>query len=101
MTDYKINNPLNEAEYVALAAIVRALKPIQLGCEKLCCRDVTLLSPEGDFSFIIEELHEQNSDYSLKLNDALIPGLCERIFKSTNRVSKMHKNMKIQSAKSR
>ena len=32
---YKINNHLSEAEYVALAAIVRALKPIHLGFEKL------------------------------------------------------------------
>ena len=40
---YKINNPLSEPEYVALAAIVRALKYIQLGSEKLCRRDVTFL----------------------------------------------------------
>ena len=46
---HKINNPLREAEYVALAAIVRALKPIQLGSEQLCSLDVTLLSAEGVF----------------------------------------------------
>ena len=40
--------------------MVRAFKPIQLGSEKLCSQDVTLLSAEGVFSFIIEELHEQN-----------------------------------------
>ena len=34
LIDYKINNPLREAEYVALAAIARALKPIQLVSDK-------------------------------------------------------------------
>ena len=35
LIDYKINNPLSEAEYASLAAIVHALKSIQLGSEKL------------------------------------------------------------------
>ena len=78
MIDYKIINPLSEAEYVALAAIVRALKPIQLGSKNLCSRDVTLLSAEGVFSFIIEELHGQNSAFSLKFKEALISRLSER-----------------------
>ena len=48
--NYKINNPLSEAEYVALhAAIVHALKPIQLVSEKLCSQDVALHRAEGDF----------------------------------------------------
>ena len=42
LIDYKINNPLSEARHVALAVMVRALKPIQLGSEILCSRDVTL-----------------------------------------------------------
>ena len=57
---YEINNPSSEAEYVALTAIIRALKPIQLGCEKPCSQNVTLLSAEEVFSSIIEELHQQN-----------------------------------------
>ena len=36
LIDYKINNPLSEADYAALTTIVRALKPIQFGSEKLC-----------------------------------------------------------------
>ena len=64
MIDYKINNPWCEAEYVVLAAIARALKPIQLGFEKLCSRDVTRLTAEG-VVFIIEEFHEQNSAFDL------------------------------------
>ena len=71
----EINNPLNETEYVALAAIIHALKPIQLGSEKLCNQDVTLLSGEGVFSLFIEELHEQSSAFSLKLDEALISRL--------------------------
>ena len=74
LIDYTMNNPLSEAEYVA---IVRALKPIQLGPEKLCCRDVTLLIYDRVF-FIIEELHEQNSAFSLKLKEALISRLNKR-----------------------
>ena len=78
MIDCKINNPLSEAEYVALAAIVCAMKSIQLGSEKLCSRDVTPLSAEGVFYFIIEELHEQNTAFSSKLKEALISRLNER-----------------------
>ena len=77
LIDYRINNPLSEAEYVALAAIVCALKPIKLGYEKLCSRNVTLLSAEGVFSSIIEELHEEKSAFSLKLKEALISRLNE------------------------
>ena len=68
---------LSEAEYVSLAAIVRAKKPIQLGSEKHCSRDVTHLSAEGVF-FIIEEFHEQNSAFSMKLKEALISRQDER-----------------------
>ena len=64
-----------EAEYVAHTAIVCALKPIQLGSDELCSRDVTLLYAEGVFSFIIEELHEHNSAFYLNLREALIPRL--------------------------
>ena len=46
LIDCKINNPLSEAEYVAQAVIVLALKPIQLGSEKLRSRNVILLSAE-------------------------------------------------------
>ena len=60
LTDYKTNYPLSEAENVALAAIVRDLKPIHLGSEIHCSRDMTHLSAEGFFSFINEELYEQN-----------------------------------------
>ena len=60
LIDYKINKPLSEAEYVVLAAIVCALKPIQLGSGKLCSRDLTLLIADGDFSLVIEEDPEQN-----------------------------------------
>ena len=49
LIDYKINNPLSEAEYVALAAIVRDLKLIQLGSDKYCSQDVTLLSADSFF----------------------------------------------------
>ena len=75
--DNDINNPLSGAEYAALT-IVRALKPIQLGSEKLCCRYVTLLSAEGVFYVMIKEPHEQNSASSLKWMEALISILSER-----------------------
>ena len=78
LIDYKINNPLSEAECVVLAAIAGALKPTQLGSEELCSRDVTLLSVEGVFTFTIEELHEQNSAFSLQLKEAIISRLSER-----------------------
>ena len=83
--------------YVALAAIVRALKPIQLGSVKPCSRDVTLLSAEGVFSFIIVELHEQNSEFSLKLKEALISRLNERKQKTLLWLAKCIKNAKMRS----
>ena len=58
LIDYKIHNPLNEAEYVAHVAIVRALKPIQFGSDKLFRWDVTFHGAEGVISFIIEEPHD-------------------------------------------
>ena len=36
LIDYKMNITLSEAEYVELAAIIRALKLIKLGSENLC-----------------------------------------------------------------
>ena len=77
LIDYKINSPLSEAMHVAHAAIDHSMKPIHLGSEKFCCLDVTLLSVYGACSFIIDEIHEQNSAFSLKLKEALISRLSE------------------------
>ena len=101
MIDYKINNPLREAEYVALAAIVRALKPIQLDSDKLCSKDMTFLCAEGVSSFITEELHEQSSAFSLKLIEALIHRLNERRQKTLIGLVKYLKNWKMHSTESR
>ena len=101
LIDYKRNSLLCEAEYVALAAIVLALKPIQFGSEKLCSQDVRLLSAEGVFSFIIEELHEQNSAFSLKLKEALISRLSGRSQKTLIGSVKYMKNGKMHSTESR
>ena len=100
MIHYEIIHSLSEAEYVALAAIVRALKPIQLGCEKLCCQDVTHLSAKGVFSFIIEELAEQNSAFSLKLKEALISRLSKRMQKILIWLAKYTRNGKMHSTES-
>ena len=78
LIDYTINNTLSEAEYVVLAAIVRALKPIQLSYEKLCSRDVTLLSAEGAFSFTLRNFMNK----TLKWLEALISRLNERRHKT-------------------
>ena len=101
MIDYKISNPLCEAEYAALDAIVRALKAIQLGSEKLCSRDVTLHSVEGIISYIIVEPHEQNSAFSLKFKDALISRLSERTQRILIGLVKYIKNGKIHLTESR
>ena len=93
MIDYKINNPLSEAEYIAHAAIVCALKPIQLSSEKHCSRDVKLASAEAVLLSSLRNFMNKTVS-SLKLKDALISRLNKRTQKNTNRVSKIHKNGK-------
>ena len=101
LIDYKINNPLSESEYVALSPIVHVLKPIQLGSEKRCSQEVTLLRAKGVVSFIIEEPYEQNSASSLKLKEALIVSrLNERIKKTLISLIKYIKNGKMHSTES-
>ena len=62
---------------------------------------MTLHSAEGLFYFIIEELHGQNSAYSLKLKEALISRLNKRRQKTLIRLTKYIKNGKIHSTVSR
>ncbi|GFX59619.1 hypothetical protein TNCV_3753841 [Trichonephila clavipes] len=47
-------------EFEAMTTIVTCLKRVKIGLEKLCSRSETLLTVEGVFSFVIEELNEQN-----------------------------------------
>ena len=100
MIGYEIKNHFGEAEYVALAAIVRTLKPIQLDSE-LCSRDVTLFIAKGVFSFIIEELHDKNSAFSLTLKEASISRLNERRQKTLTELVKYIINGKMHSTESR
>ncbi len=78
LIDYKVKNPVSEAENVAVNNIVRALKPVEVGSVNLCSRDSTLLSAEGVFSFIFQELNGQDTVFSKKIRDALIYRLNER-----------------------
>ncbi|GFV91367.1 putative DD41D transposase [Trichonephila clavipes] len=43
--------------------MVAGLKPVKIGLEKLCSRNVTLLTAKGVLSFFTGELNEQNSEF--------------------------------------
>lgn len=81
LIDYKIKLDITDREYTALNDIVLALQPVKAGAERLCSRDATLLSAEGVFTFIINELNElieQNSIFAKKMKESLINRINER-----------------------
>lgn len=81
LIDYKIKLDITDREYTALNDIVLALQPVKAGAERLCSRDATLLSAEGVFTFIINELNElieQNSVFAKKMKESLINRINER-----------------------
>ncbi|GFV18931.1 uncharacterized protein TNCV_4758161 [Trichonephila clavipes] len=65
-------------EFETVTAIVKGLKSLKIGLEKLCSRNVTLLTAEGVFSFVIGELNEQNSEFAKNMKYSLIQRINER-----------------------
>ncbi|GFV83219.1 uncharacterized protein TNCV_1899461 [Trichonephila clavipes] len=58
--DIKEEQMMANVEFETVTTIVAGLKPVKISLEKLCCRNATLLTAEGVFSFVIGELNEQN-----------------------------------------
>ncbi|GBN52989.1 hypothetical protein AVEN_198831-1 [Araneus ventricosus] len=70
LIDVKEQKILDNVEFETLIAVVAGLKPVKIGLEKLCSRNATLLTAEV-FAFIIEELNQQNSEFSKNMKCSL------------------------------
>ncbi|GFW42709.1 uncharacterized protein TNCV_472991 [Trichonephila clavipes] len=66
LIDIKEEQMIVNVEFETVTTIVKGLKPVKNGLEKLCNRNTTLLTAEGVFSFVIGELKEQNSEFARK-----------------------------------
>ena len=68
----------NEAQYPKLLEIHKVLRPIRLAAVGLGRRDANLLTSEGIFEFLLNELKNLNTEISLKLLYALEERIQER-----------------------
>lgn len=69
---------LEKQEIAIIRDIIASLEPIKVGAEKLGNRKLTLLSSEGVFAFIINELNQLNTPFSKKLGESFILRIKER-----------------------
>ncbi|GFX37758.1 uncharacterized protein TNCV_3116081 [Trichonephila clavipes] len=53
LIDIKGEQMMVNVEFETVTTIVKGLKPVKIGLEKLCSRNATLLTAEGVFSFVI------------------------------------------------
>ncbi|GFW98920.1 BED-type domain-containing protein [Trichonephila clavipes] len=78
LIDIKDEQMMVNVEFETVITIVKGLKPVKIGLEKLCSRNATLLTAEGVFSFVIGELNEQNSEFAKNMKYSLIQRINER-----------------------
>ncbi|GFS80610.1 uncharacterized protein TNCV_3870311 [Trichonephila clavipes] len=78
LIDIKEEQMMVNVEFETMTTIVKGLKPVKIGLEKLCSRNATLLTAEGVFSFVIGELNEQNSEFAKNMKYSLIQRINER-----------------------
>ena len=80
---------LQKPEVDAISHLVTSLEPVKFGAEKqLGDRTSTLLSAEGIFSFILNELELLNNLISIKLHVAIIKRIEKR--RNSNLVGMLH-----------
>ncbi|GFT46239.1 uncharacterized protein TNCV_3126171 [Trichonephila clavipes] len=72
LIDIKEEQMMVNVEFETVTTIVKGLKPVKIGLEKLCSRNATLLNAEGVFSFVTGELNEQNSEFAKNMKYSLI-----------------------------
>ncbi|GFV46685.1 uncharacterized protein TNCV_3846951 [Trichonephila clavipes] len=65
-------------ECETVITIVAGLESVNIGLEKLCSRNGTLITAEGVFSFVIGELNQQNSEFEKNMKYSLIQRNNER-----------------------
>ncbi|XP_063841155.1 uncharacterized protein LOC135089507 [Scylla paramamosain] len=78
MIDCNMEMNITNGELKVLNDLVTALQPVKLGAERMGCRGTTILSAEGVFSFMLKELNEQKSSFSMKLQNSLYSRINER-----------------------
>ena len=78
LIDIKQQDVLDNIESETLTAIIASLKTVKIGLKKLCSRDVTLLTAEGVFSSIIQEINQQNLEFTKNLKSSLVQRINER-----------------------
>ncbi|GFX86202.1 uncharacterized protein TNCV_2560841 [Trichonephila clavipes] len=79
LIDIKEEQMMVNVEFETVTTIVKGLKPVKIGLEKVCSRNATLLTAEGVFSFVIGELNEQNSEFAKNMKYSLIQRINERL----------------------
>ncbi|GFX28101.1 uncharacterized protein TNCV_424281 [Trichonephila clavipes] len=77
LIDIKEEQMMVNVEFETVTTIVKGLKPVKIGLEKLCSPNATLLTAEGVFSFVIGELNEQNSEFAKNMKYSLIQRMNE------------------------
>ncbi|GFX85102.1 uncharacterized protein TNCV_4979571 [Trichonephila clavipes] len=78
LIDIKEEQMMVNVEFETVTTIVKGLKPVKIGLEKLCSQNATLLTAEGVFSFVIGKLNEQNSEFAKNMKYSLIQRMNER-----------------------
>ncbi|XP_045128679.1 uncharacterized protein LOC123516756 [Portunus trituberculatus] len=78
MIDCNMEMNITNGELKVLNDLVTALQPVKLGAERMGCRGTTILTAEGVFSFMLKELNEQQSSFSMKLQNSLNNRINER-----------------------
>ncbi|GBN12317.1 hypothetical protein AVEN_202713-1 [Araneus ventricosus] len=72
LIDNKGQKILDSVEFETLTAVVEGLRHVKIGLGKLCSRNTTLLTAEGEFAFIIGELNKQNSEFAKNRKCSLV-----------------------------
>ena len=67
MIDIGMGFEICERDWLVLENIASTLKPIEMGILALCKRESTLLSAEGIFEFMFEQLRNNGSNFALEL----------------------------------
>lgn len=83
---------LTQEDLKLISDIGNALKPVQLAVEALCRRDSNLVTADAILIFTFDQLHQQESDVSKKLFEALKNRIRERRTSLSGVLQYLHSN---------
>ena len=72
----EIDVPRNDV--VKIEELLAALEVLTAANEMLCCRDATLVTADSTFEFVLDQLYQQNTAFSLKFAESLEKRIEER-----------------------